>query len=184
MPATRCRRRRCPPAGSNRAGGCVEMRPRPALTTSVATVGFGLSFWAWILLVPLEPDFRTRFGLGPTAQALLLAVPVLVGSLGRIPVGVLVDRYGPGVLVPTISLVTAFGVCALAFVDSLPALIVAGALLGTSGTTFAAGVPLVAGATSGRRRRLAIGLFGGGLVGSAACAVTSQSLYELVGRQA
>jgi|tagenome__1003787_1003787.scaffolds.fasta_scaffold17396107_1 NNP family nitrate/nitrite transporter-like MFS transporter len=95
-------------------------RPRPALATTVATIGFGLSFWAWILLVPLEPDFQARFGLGHTAQALLLAVPVLVGSLGRIPVGVLTDRYGPGVLVPAVSLASAVGVCSLAYEDSLP----------------------------------------------------------------
>ncbi|HKE51769.1 MAG TPA: MFS transporter, partial [Actinomycetes bacterium] len=60
----------------------------------LATVGFMVNFWAWALLGPLGPGLKERLGLGFAAQSLLVAVPVVVGSVGRIPVGALTDRYG------------------------------------------------------------------------------------------
>jgi NNP family nitrate/nitrite transporter-like MFS transporter len=64
---------------------------------AIATAGFAVNFWAWALLSPLGPLFRTEGTLGSLSEsdvALLVAVPVIVGSLGRIPVGALTDRLG------------------------------------------------------------------------------------------
>ena len=60
----------------------------------LATLGFVVNFWAWALLSPLGPRFRDSLHLSVFSQALLVAVPVVVGSLGRIPVGALTDRFG------------------------------------------------------------------------------------------
>lgn len=54
---------------------------------SLATIGFAINFWAWALLSPLGPLFKDSVGLGSFQQALVVAVPVVVGSLGRIPAG-------------------------------------------------------------------------------------------------
>ncbi|MBO0878468.1 MAG: MFS transporter, partial [Pseudonocardia sp.] len=51
----------------------------------LATLGFALSFWAWALLSPLGDSLREQLGLTAFQQALVVAVPVVVGSLGRIP---------------------------------------------------------------------------------------------------
>src|SRR4051794_36512995 len=75
----------------------------PWLMLTVATIGFAVNFWAWALLSPLGPLFRETGSLGTLTEsdvALLVAVPVVVGSLGRIVVGALTDRYGGGVLFP------------------------------------------------------------------------------------
>lgn len=69
---------------------------RPGLMLGLATVGFAVNFWAWALLSPLGPKFKDVLHLTPVQQALVVAVPVVVGSLGRIPVGALTDRYGGG----------------------------------------------------------------------------------------
>ena len=53
----------------------------------LATLGFALNFWAWALLSPLGTHFKLTLNLTDFRQALLVAVPVIVGSLGRIPVG-------------------------------------------------------------------------------------------------
>ncbi|MGC5629819.1 MFS transporter [Georgenia sp. Z1344] len=116
----------------------------------LATVGFMLNFWAWALLSPLGSTFVEK---GLTADsALLVAVPVLVGSLGRIPVGALTDRYGGRVMMPLISLVSIVPVLFLGFFgqDSYAALLVGGFFLGIAGTVFAVGVPFVALGTFGR----------------------------------
>ncbi len=61
---------------------------------AVATVGFAVTFWAWALLSPLGATLREQLHLTAFQQSLLVAVPVLVGSLGRVPVGALADRLG------------------------------------------------------------------------------------------
>src|SRR5688500_3245106 len=69
----------------------------PWLMLAVATIGFAVNFWAWALISPLGPLFRTTGTLGALTEsdvALLVAVPVVVGSLGRIIVGGLTDRFG------------------------------------------------------------------------------------------
>lgn len=66
----------------------------------MATIGFGLTFWAWNLIAPLSGEYKERLGLTSFEQSLLVAVPVLVGSLGRIPAGALTDKYGARLMSP------------------------------------------------------------------------------------
>jgi NNP family nitrate/nitrite transporter-like MFS transporter len=110
----------------------------------VATIGFLVNFWAWALLGPLGPGLKEKLGLSFAAQSLLVAVPVIVGSLGRIPVGALTDKFGARVMFPIVSLATIVPVLTLAYVQSSYwAMIVVGFFLGIGGTAFAVGVPHV-----------------------------------------
>src|SRR5262245_48929276 len=92
----------------------TQARPVPTAATgrqrtlmlTLATVGFAVNFWAWALLSPLAPKFKEVLGLSSFQQALLVAVPVVVGSLGRIPVGALTDRFGGRIMFPLVSLIT------------------------------------------------------------------------------
>src|SRR5215469_18227666 len=89
-----------------RDDGQVQVSGRAWLALALALVGFAVNFWAWALLSPLGPKFKEVLALTPFQQALVVAVPVLVGSLGRIPVGGLTDRYGGRVMFPVVSLAT------------------------------------------------------------------------------
>ncbi len=60
----------------------------------LATAGFAVNFWAWALLSPLGPAYKELLGLTPFEVSVLVAIPVIVGSLGRIVLGALTDRYG------------------------------------------------------------------------------------------
>src|SRR5215213_4845932 len=93
------------------------------LNLVIATLGFTVNFWAWALLGPLAPGVKERLGLSFAAQSLLVAVPVVVGSLGRIPVGALTDRFGARIMFPVLSLATIVPVLTLTIVDSYPALV-------------------------------------------------------------
>jgi NNP family nitrate/nitrite transporter-like MFS transporter len=98
-----------PTTGNTRAEATAKTPPPIAAASRnliVATNGFTVNFWAWALLGPLGPGVKERLGLSFAAQSLLVAVPVLVGSLGRIPVGALTDRYGARIMIPLISLAT------------------------------------------------------------------------------
>lgn len=148
----------------------------------LATVGFLINFWAWALLGPLGPGVKERLGLSFAAQSLLVAVPVIVGSVGRVPVGALTDRYGARVMFPAVSLATIVPVLALAWVqDSYAAMIVAGFFLGIGGTSFAVGIPLVSGWYPPARRGFALGAFGAGMGGTAIANFTTVRLVDSYG---
>jgi NNP family nitrate/nitrite transporter-like MFS transporter len=147
---------------------------------SMATLGFALNFWAWALLSPLGSHFKSALQLTSFNQALLVAVPVVVGSLGRIPVGALTDRFGGRVMFPLVSLVTVIPVLFLGYVGyhSLVALLIGGFFLGIAGTAFAVGVPFVNAWFPPARRGMALGIFGAGMGGTAISALTTVKLMS------
>jgi MFS transporter, NNP family, nitrate/nitrite transporter len=156
---------------------------RPAWMLALATVGFAVNFWAWALLSPLAPKFKDALHLSAFQQALLVAVPVVVGSLGRIPVGALTDRFGGRVMFPLVSLATIVPVLYLGLSGhtSLVGLLIGGFFLGIGGTAFAVGVPFVNNWFPPQRRGLAIGVFGAGMGGTAISALTTVKLVGAAG---
>jgi len=150
---------------------------------AMATAGFAVNFWAWALLSPLGSMFKEQLGLTAFQQALVVAVPVVVGSLGRIPVGALTDRFGGRVMFPLISAITIVPVLFLGLAghSSLAALLAGGFFLGLGGTAFAVGVPFVNAWFPPERRGLAIGVFGAGMGGTAISALTTVPLVKSSG---
>ncbi|MCE3554091.1 MFS transporter [Pseudonocardia sp. RS11V-5] len=149
---------------------------------TVATVGFVVTFWAWALLSPLGATLREQLNLSSFQQSLLVAVPVVVGSLGRIPVGALTDRLGARRMFPVMALLTVLPVLYLGHLaSSLAAYLVGGFFLGLGGTTFAIGVPFVNSWYPPARRGLALGIFGVGMGGTALSSFTTVQLAEALG---
>ncbi len=182
MPATE------PPTRQPDAPG-TRRSPSPWLMLILATVGFAVNFWAWSLLSPLGPVFRDTGIMGDLTESqvsLIVAVPVLVGSLGRIPVGALTDAYGGRAMFVVVSLATVVPVLFIGFFaqTSFVALLVGGFFLGIGGTAFAVGVPFVNSWFPPARRGLAVGIFGAGMGGTAVSALTTVSLYQNVGNRA
>src|SRR3990172_5864236 len=60
----------------------------------LATLAFAVCFAGWALFSPLAVYFKVEFNLSSTKVGLLLAMPVLLGSIARVPIGVLTDKYG------------------------------------------------------------------------------------------
>jgi NNP family nitrate/nitrite transporter-like MFS transporter len=158
--------------------------PRQAyLMLLLATTGFAVNFWAWALLSPLGVRLKGDLALTSFQQALLVAVPVVVGSVGRIPVGVLTDRYGGRVMFPAVSALTIVPVLFLGLAghSSYPMVLLGGFFLGLGGTTFAVGVPFVNAWFPPERRGFAIGVFGAGMGGTAISALTTVKLAKAHG---
>ncbi|MFI9591802.1 MFS transporter [Nonomuraea sp. NPDC052265] len=155
----------------------------PALMLTLATLGFAVNFWAWALLSPLGPRFKELLGLSAGQQALLVAVPVIVGSLGRIPVGALTDRFGGRVMFPLVSAATIVPVLFIGLFGqtSMVSLLIGGFFLGIGGTVFAVGVPFVNAWFPPHRRGLAVGIFGAGMGGTAISALTTVPLVRAGG---
>lgn len=170
-------------ADSGRPAPDAPVPGRAWLVLALATAGFAVNFWAWALLSPLGPRFKDSLHLSPFEQSLLVAVPVVVGSLGRVPVGALTDRYGGRVMFPLVSAATVVPVLYLGLAghSSLGSLLLGGFFLGIGGTAFAVGVPVVNAWFPPARRGTAVGVFGMGMGGTAVSALTTVRLADAHG---
>src|ERR1051326_6620319 len=77
---------------------------RATLALVLATLAFSGCFAVWGLVSPLAPLFRNLYQLSGTEVGLLVAVPVVLGSLARIPLGLLTDRFGGRAVFPALLL--------------------------------------------------------------------------------
>jgi NNP family nitrate/nitrite transporter-like MFS transporter len=133
----------------------------------LATVGFALCFTSWSLIAPFAKTFKTDLGLSYTEALFLTAVPVVLGSLLRIPFGILTDRYGGRIVFSILLAFSALPAVLFGYAESYWALIAVGFLLGVAGASFAVGVPFVAGWYAKERQGFALGVYGMGNIGTA-----------------
>ncbi|BAL88292.1 putative MFS transporter [Actinoplanes missouriensis 431] len=163
-------------------GGEVTMRTeqRAGPILAIATAGYLLSAWAWALLAPLAPLLRDTLGLTAIQQAAAVSIPVVVGSLGRVPVGALTDRLGArtAFLLVAAATVAALLVLTVVVEHSAAGLLIGAGLLGVAGTMFAVAVPVVSSRFAAPRRGLALGVLGTGLCGGAIGGLTTVRLVE------
>lgn len=162
----------------------VAARPGQGKNLALALLAFTVTFWAWNLIGPLGVRYTEALGLSASQKALLVATPVLVGSLGRIVTGALTDRFGGRLMftvLTTISIVPVLLVAVAGSLNSYPLLLVFALLLGIPGTTFAIGIPFVNAWYHASRRGFATGLFGAGMGGTALSAFFTPRLVRWFG---
>jgi nitrate/nitrite transporter NarK len=95
----------------------------------------------------------------------MIAIPVLLGSLGRIPAGIFTDRFGAR---NVFSVLLAFGIIpaiALAFNHSYASLLFWGFFLGIAGSSFAIGIAFVSRWYPPKYQGMACGIYGAGNIG-------------------
>jgi NNP family nitrate/nitrite transporter-like MFS transporter len=121
-------------------------RSRAALANLLlATVAFALCFTAWSLIAPFAKSFKNTLGLDYTEALLLTAIPVVLGSLLRVPLGIATDRYGGRLVFSFLLACSAVPAVLFGYATAYWALLCDGFLLGIAGASFAVGVPFVAG---------------------------------------
>lgn len=132
-----------------------------------------VNFWAWNMIGPLSTTYAGKMDLSSTEASMLVATPILVGALGRIVTGPLTDRFGGRAMLIAVSLASippVLAVGAAGSAGSYPGLLVCGFFLGIAGTIFAVGIPFANSWFPPARRGFATGVFGMGMVGTAASA--------------
>jgi NNP family nitrate/nitrite transporter-like MFS transporter len=151
---------------------------------ALATLAFTLCFAAWSLISPFAKTFKEDLDLNYTQALLLTAVPVVLGSLLRIPVGMLTDRYGGRSLFTALLAFSALPAVLFGYADSYWALLGVGFLLGTAGSSFAIGIPFVANWYARERQGFAVGVYGMGNVGTALAFFSAPAIVDQWGRPA
>ncbi len=148
----------------------ADIRQGQTKNLLLALWAFAISFWAWNIVGPLGVRYAEQMHLSATQKSILVATPVLVGSVGRIPVGALTDKLGGRVMFTLLLLVSVPFVLLVSVAGSAKSyalMLVFGFFLGIAGTTFAAGIPFVNAWYEQSRRGFATGVFGAGMGGTA-----------------
>src|SRR5678809_271225 len=117
--------------------------PNGLVQLALGTASFAVCFASWGLIAAFAPLFRDAFNLSASQAALMVAVPVLLGSLARLPVGMLADRFGGRLVFSLLMLLCAAPAFLTPLAETYPQLLIGGFLLGLAGSSFAVGVGFV-----------------------------------------
>jgi NNP family nitrate/nitrite transporter-like MFS transporter len=143
---------------------------------------FDVSFMVWVLLGALGVMVAQDLNLNATQKGLMVAVPILGGSIFRIIMGFLTDRIGAkrtGLIGMTATMVP---LCLLWLTGTnLPQVFAAGFLLGIAGASFAAAIPLASRWYPPKYRGLAMGIAGAGNSGTVFAVWFAPRLAETFG---
>src|SRR5215831_19316385 len=148
---------------------------------SLSTLSFALCFAMWGLIGALGPLFRQTFGLTNTQAALLVVVPVLLGSVARIPAGMLTDRYGGRAVFTALMVIVAAAAVIVPTLMSYETLIAGAFVLGLAGASFSVGVGYVSRWMPQDRQGAALGIYGLGTIGQSAAVFLGPLAAQAVG---
>src|SRR5438445_9086031 len=145
-------------------------------------VHFDFSFMVWILIGALGIPLAEAAHLSPAQKGLVVAVPILAGSMLRIPVGLCADRFG-GRRVGILLLAFLFVPLTLAWQlpTSMPELIAIGAMLGAAGASFSVALPLASRWFPPERQGLALGIAAAGNSGTVITNLVAARLAASIG---
>ena len=160
--------------------------PPPArghLPTLIACfLHFDLSFMLWVLLGALGVFVAEDLGLSAAEKGLVVALPLLTGSLLRIPVGFAGDRFGgKRVALCLLALVGLALVVAWRGASGVPSLVMAALLLGAGGASFAVALPLASRWYPPERQGLVMGIAAAGNSGTVLTNLIAPALATVIG---
>ncbi|GGS01027.1 MFS transporter [Deinococcus sedimenti] len=147
---------------------------------TAATLGFTLMFAVWVMFAIVGLPIRKQLGLTDAQFTLLTAIPVLTGSLLRLPAGIWADRYGGKTVFLINTVVTALFALALAWADGYTTLLALALGVGLAGVSFAVGNAWIAQWVPVSRQGLALGTFGAGNAGASITKLLAPLMITLV----
>ncbi|MEX3610303.1 MFS transporter [Rothia sp. LK2588] len=166
----------------------VERDPRLAgqmKNVIMATLASTIGFWGWTMIGPLAKSYyKEAFHLTPGQLSALIAMPVIVGSVARIPVGALTDKLGGRIMFTAMLVLTSIMVLVTSLVGqtgNYALLLISAFFLGIGGSIFAVGIPFSAAWFEPHRKGLATGIFGMGMIGTAVAAFFNPRMVKIFG---
>ncbi len=142
-------------------------RPDQYRALGLSTLAFTVCFAVWTIFSIIGVQIKEDLGLSETQFGILVATPVLTGSLSRIFLGVWTEQYG-GRLVYTLQmLVTAVCTWLLSSVQTYEIFLVAALGVGLAGGSFIVGIAYTSQWFEKEKQGTALGIFGAGNVGAA-----------------
>jgi NNP family nitrate/nitrite transporter-like MFS transporter len=143
-------------------------RSRQALSVLVvSTLAFTVCFMVWMMFGVIGIPIKKALNLNATEFGLLTAMPVLTGSLVRVPLGIWTDRFGGRIVMTILMALTVPAIFLMAYATQFWHFITIGLFVGLAGGAFSVGTPYVARWFPKNRQGFAMGVYGAGNSGAA-----------------
>ncbi len=143
----------------------TTFKPGASRALFLSTSAFAVSFAVWGLIAALAPRFTEIYNLSATEKSVLIAIPVLLGSIGRLFSGMLADRFGGRNTFSALLVFSAIPAIAVGFSSSYTQLLIFALFLGIAGTTFPVGVGFTSKWFAPEKQGMALGVYGSGNIG-------------------
>jgi len=156
-------------------------KPEQYRALGLSTFAFTVCFATWTLFSILGIRISDDLGLSGTQLGLLMATPILSGSISRVFLGIWTNRYGGRRVLGMLMLITAACVYLLTFAKNYPMLLLGALGLGLAGGSFIVGASYTTAWYEPSKQGVALGIFGAGNVGAAITSLAAPLLLLAVG---
>jgi NNP family nitrate/nitrite transporter-like MFS transporter len=150
------------------AAAAAPSQARRAMSVLVvSTLAFTVCFMVWMMFGVIGIPIKKALNLNATQFGLLTAMPVLTGSLVRVPLGIWTDRYGGRIVMTLLMALTVPAIWLMSYATAYWHFLVIGLFVGLAGGSFSVGTPYVARWFPRNRQGFAMGVYGAGNSGAA-----------------
>ncbi len=157
------------------------MMKKPTVQLSLQTSSLVVGFMIWVLISSLMSYIQEDIALTAGQASLVTAIPVILGSLLRIPIGFYTDRLGARVIFLTSFLILLVPVFYISVASSFTDLVIGGLLLGVGGATFSIGVTSLPKYYPKEKHGFINGVYGVGNIGTAATTFGAPIIASAIG---
>ncbi|WP_230390735.1 nitrate/nitrite transporter [Reinekea sp. G2M2-21] len=137
------------------------------LVLTMNTLSFAMNFAVWTMFSIIGIKIKNELNLTETQFGLLVATPILTGSLTRLPLGILTDKFGGRIVFFTQMLLVAIPTYGLAYANQYWQYLFIGLFVGLAGGSFAIGIAYTSAWFDKEHQGTAMGIFGAGNAGAA-----------------
>ncbi|MBM7572811.1 MFS transporter [Aquibacillus albus] len=146
-----------------------------------STVAMIISFAVWSVIAPIATTIQDLYELSEVEKSLLVVTPVILGSLMRIPMGIMTDRFGGKKVYTLTMLFLILPLIGAGFADSYFMLLLCTFFIGMGGATFAIAVTYVTRWFPPEKQGLVLGIAGIGNLGTAVASFTVPTIFSHFG---
>jgi NNP family nitrate/nitrite transporter-like MFS transporter len=133
----------------------------------VSTLAFTVCFMVWMIFGVIGIPIKKALDLNATQFGLLMATPVLTGSLIRVPLGIWTDKYGGRIVMTILMALTVPAIYLMSYATAYWHFLTIGLFVGLAGGSFSVGTPYVARWFPKHQQGFAMGIYGAGNSGAA-----------------
>ncbi len=145
----------------------LSERGKALSTLSGNTIGFTVCFAVWVIFAVIGIPIKDELGLSDSEFGLLAATPILTGSLFRLPLGMLTDKYGGKIVFFALMCAVIPPLYLISLAHQFWHLVLVGLAVGICGASFSVGIAYTARWFPKNQQGFAMGIFGAGNAGAA-----------------
>src|SRR4030065_1061498 len=130
------------------------------------TLAFTVCFKIWMRFAGIGVPIKQQLGLNETQFGILIATPVLTGSLIRVPLGMWTDKFGGRIVFFILMLTTVVPIWLISYATAFWHFLVVSLFVGMAGGSFTVGIAFCARWFPRERQGGSMGIFGAGKTGA------------------